>query len=150
MKALEPNSHEFFSRTFHFVSSDTPNKNKVKEASSDNKSNNSTLIEELIQTQTDVLLCNKSLQEFVQSFVNFVKSSSLTDLPLRIAVAEVLFKTNSNKEDAASLIVDGGLNGRKVTLDNCLHAAKFLEGLGTDAKERWISDVKLRFPLATI
>jgi len=81
------------------------------------------------------------------------KSDALTDLPKRIAVAKGLIATNvGTVKEASSLIIDGGLEGRKVSVDTCRDALRCLTFLGSDAedaKTEWVAKVKEKFPLMT-
>jgi len=69
-----------------------------------------------------------------------------------VAVAEALITANIEPvESASQLILDGGMNGRQVTIDSCRDALAFFVKLGEDAlpvKKLWLAQVKERFPLA--
>ena len=108
-------------------------------------------VREVIMDDFPVLIANMSVDEFVSAAVERVKQDTLTSLSSRIDVATVLVKTqNGSVKDAASLIVDGGLNGRGVTIESCRAALECLKGFGdeaSDAKEKWVVAVSERFPL---
>jgi ribonuclease PH len=91
------------------------------------------------------------LVDFVLSAFEQTKRDPLTSLATRIEVAKALVKTKTaSVSDAASLIVDAGLNGRGVTVSSCREALKTLKSFGDEAGNataKWISIVTERFPL---
>lgn len=144
-RALDPNSSELFERIFEFASQSSVNEETNGDA-------NKAIVKDILTKETKTLLGGKSVAEFlIESFCR-VKNHSLTDLPTRVAVmkALVLSKTGT-VEDATSLLLNGGLEGRKVSVVNCRKAIKCLTLLGgdlDDAKKQWITQVKAKFPLA--
>jgi len=138
---IDPESSELFSRIVDFAI----NGPKGETAHS--------AVSEVILSEIPVLLGGKTVSEYVSSAANKVKSDVLTNLPTRIAVAEALVSTNiGTPGDAATLIVDGGLDGRMASIKNCRLALKCITKLGdstTDARDVWISKVKERFPQVT-
>jgi hypothetical protein len=108
-------------------------------------------VREIISDELPVLLNSQSVDDFVSTVVEQVKQDSLSSLATRIDVAKVLVtQKNTSVADAASLIVDGGLSGRGVTIDSCREALVALKGFGDDAadsKEKWVAVVSERFPL---
>lgn len=108
-------------------------------------------VREIISDELPVLLNSQSVDDFVSAVVEKVKQDPLSSLSTRIDVAKVLVtRKNATVVDAASLIVDGGLSGRGVTIESCREALVALKGLGddaTDSKEKWVAAVSERFPL---
>jgi hypothetical protein len=98
-----------------------------------------------------VLLGDLSLTDFVLAAFQQTKQEPLASLDTRIEVAKALVKTNTaSVSDAASLIVNGGLSGRGVTVTSCRKALNTLKSLGDEASNAtatWISMVMERFPL---
>lgn len=115
------------------------------------KADQPTAVQEIISDELPVLLNNASLDSFVSAYVDKVKQDLLSSLSTRVDVAQVLVATKrASVADAASLIVDGGLNGRGVTVESCREVLAALNGFGdeaTKAKEQWIVAVSERFPL---
>jgi len=88
----------------------------------------------------------------VKSKAQQVKADALTDLPTRIAVADALTRIQHPTLDAITLITDGGLQGRQVTVPNCKKALKFLTSLGEEASQArniWLTGIQSKFQLAT-
>lgn len=108
-------------------------------------------VREVISDELPDLLNNLSVDELVSSRVEQVKQDALCSLATRLDVAKVLVATKSGSvSDAASLIVDDGLDGRGVTIESCQEALVALKSFGgdaKDAKEKWIVAVKERYPL---
>jgi len=108
-------------------------------------------VREIIADELPVLLNSMSVEEFVSAAVEQVKQDALTSLASRFDVAKVLVKTKDGSvKEAASLIVDGGLNGRGVTIESCGEALVTLKCFGEEAsgaKEKWVVAVSERFPL---
>mmetsp|Transcript_20010 Transcript_20010/g.29024 ORF Transcript_20010/g.29024 Transcript_20010/m.29024 type:complete len:901 (+) Transcript_20010:308-3010(+) len=140
-KAIDKESNELFTRIVDFVQ-------KVESEKEANP-----IIKEVLASETTTLLEGKSLSDFVSEAASRAKSDALTDLPKRIAVAKGLIATNvGTVKEASSLIIDGGLEGRKVSVDTCRDALRCLTFLGSDAedaKTEWVAKVKEKFPLMT-
>ena len=98
------------------------------------------------------LLEGKSITEYLTDAYTRVRNDPLTDLPMRVAVMKALLLSNTGTPEAAtSLILDGGLEGRKVSVANCRKAISCLNSFGEsveEAKECFISKLKDKFPLA--
>ncbi|KAL3918249.1 MAG: hypothetical protein SGILL_004327 [Bacillariaceae sp.] len=92
-----------------------------------------------------------SATEFVSGVAKEARSDPLASLPLRCAVAEALVTTKlETPASAAKLVVEGGIDGRGVTIDSCRHALATLKGLGAEASssaEEWTSLVKRKYPM---
>ena len=105
----------------------------------------------IMSNELPTLLNNMSLADFVSSTVDQVKQNPLASLAARIDVAKVLVETKcSSVQDAASLIIEGGLDGRGVTVESCRQALAALKSFGdgaTVAKGKWVVAVSERFPL---
>ena len=98
---------------------------------------------------------NKTISEFVSEAYECIKKNPLTDLPMRVAVMKALITTNTGTlKDAISLVMDGGLDGKKVSISNCKKAIQCFDSLGKDAKDakdaklKFISMVREKFPVA--
>jgi hypothetical protein len=105
----------------------------------------------VITSELPSLLGDGSLANFVLAAFEQTKRNPLASLATRIEVAKALVKTKTaSVSDAASLIVDGGLNGRGVTVTSCRQALKTLKFFGDEtgnAIAKWVSIVTERFPL---
>jgi hypothetical protein len=97
---------------------------------------------------TSSLLEDKTVTEFVSASRKRVISADAS-LDMRIAISKALVSTGAGTLlEASSLIVDGGLNVRNATVENCREALRCLSNFGEEeAKAKWISLVKKCFPL---
>ena len=139
-RALDPESGDLITRIVDFaLKIDTSLKTNVA------------AVQLVVSKELPKLLDGKSVDDFVKAARDKVLNDPLTTLPTRVAVAKALVSTKtSSVADAASLIVNGGLQGRGVFVESCRAALTALRGLGSeadDATSQWISDVKQRFPL---
>lgn len=139
-RALEPENSEVFTRTVGFVQ-------KATSAEGAHAA-----VKDVLSGETATLLGGKSVSDFVLKAAGKAKKNPLTCLSMRIAVAEALVSTKAGSvADASSLIVDGGMDGRGVSVDCCREALKCLTGFGDRAskvKEKWAGLVRERFPFA--
>ena len=107
----------------------------------------------VIESESAKLLNQRSVNEFVSEVSNQVKLETTSNLPTRIAIAQSIMKVDpSSVEEAARIIVDGGVNCRGASVDSCRTATKVLQDLGDGADaatKQWIAIVKERFPLMT-
>jgi hypothetical protein len=108
-------------------------------------------VRQVITSELPSLLGDGSLVKFVLAAFEQTKRDPLASLATRIEVAKALVMTKTaSVSDAASLIVDGGLSGRGVTVTTCRDALKTLKSFGDEpgnATAKWISIVMKRFPL---
>jgi peptide alpha-N-acetyltransferase len=108
-------------------------------------------VKNVIMDEIPTLLGGMSVSEFVVDLAKKARDDPTTSLPNRIATSKCLVLTKSESTDsAAKIIVDGGIDGRGVTVESCREALTVLKGLGTEASnstEKWLSIVKERFPL---
>lgn len=105
----------------------------------------------VVTEESTKLLDGKPVSSFVTDLANKARVDPSTSLPVRVAIAQslVLSKTET-AASASSLIVEGGISSRGVTVESCRFALDTLKGFGTDASEpttQWISLVNDRFPL---
>jgi len=137
-KAIDSHNSQLFTRIVDFVLKKTPDGDCPA------------AVREVISSQTKAILGGKTVSEFVSDARSKVVGDALSSLDTRIAVAKCLLLTGAGtSSDAASLIVDGGVRVRKANIENCREALKCLTDLGVEeAKSKWISLVKERFPLA--
>jgi hypothetical protein len=138
-RALDAQSSALFARVVDFASK------------ADGLGTDQAAVREVISDELPMLLNNMALADFVSAAVDQMKQDPLASLAARMAVAKVLLKTNNaSVQDASSLIVEGGLDGRGVTVESCREALVILKGFGdeaTDAKGKWVAAVLERFPL---
>lgn len=138
-RALDAQSSALFARIVDFASK------------ADGLGTDQAAVREVILDELPVLLNTLSVDDFVSAAVEQVKQDPLASLASRIDIAKVLVKTKSaSVKDAASLIVDGGLYGREVSIESCRDALVALKGFGDDAtyaKGKWVIAVSERFPL---
>lgn len=135
-KAIDPNNSQIFLRIVDLSSKDIPDENCPAD------------VKEVIMTLTSSLLEDKTVTEFVCDSRKRVVSTDAS-LDMKIAIAKALVSTGAGTLlEASSLIVDGGLNVRNATVENCREALWCLSKFGVEeAKSKWISLVKKRFPL---
>lgn len=107
----------------------------------------------IIDEEAPKLLGGKSVADFVKAAADRVRLDKLTELPLRTAVAQAMVETKTGSvPEAASLITDGGIDSRNVTVQSCSDALAVLKSFGTDgtqAVESWTNAVRQRFEKAT-
>ena len=104
------------------------------------------VVKEVIDAELPTLLNNhKSVADYVAA----TAADTMTNLPTRVAVANALMLVKKAfAEDAAKLILEGGLDGRGVNVETCRQALAALKSLGaTDAVGKWTAAVMERFPL---
>lgn len=133
-----PNS-EVFSRIVDFAT-------KADTLKGDNP-----VVQEVVESELAALLNGGSISDFVTSAVDHVKKNPLSDLSYRVAIAKAIVSTKtSGVADAASIVIDGGINGRGVTASSCHEALVTLKKFGNEADEavtKWCETVKTKFPL---
>mmetsp|Transcript_30264 Transcript_30264/g.73657 ORF Transcript_30264/g.73657 Transcript_30264/m.73657 type:complete len:909 (+) Transcript_30264:303-3029(+) len=115
----------------------------------------SVMVKDLVNEQyaKNLLGGKASVGDIVKETAALVRTNGKTPLPLRVAVAKasVLVKTES-VPSASSIIVDGGIGSRGVTVKSCRDALEVLAGFGPEASEAsksWKAAVTARFPLLT-
>jgi len=89
--------------------------------------------------------------DFVMRMSETCKSAVETlSLPMRTAIAAALIKTEkASPKEASELIVNGGLNGHGMTVENCAKALTVLQKMGAETGT-WEKIVKEGFPLSTL
>jgi N-alpha-acetyltransferase 15/16, NatA auxiliary subunit len=107
----------------------------------------------IIKEETPRLMENQSVGAFlIAASESIRKEGSTACLPTRTAVAKALVEAKSGSvSDAATLIVDGGISARGVSVQTCQDALAALKAFGAgaaSAAEKWMAQVKERFPLA--
>ena len=136
-RSIDPHSAELFSRTVDFWRKH----NAFGELATATKN----VLEEL----KPKILGNHSVEDFINSGADRIRSDALVDLPFRCAVARALFETKSGSvSDAAALITSGGLEARQASIENCQAASVTLREFGPDgtkAAEAWDKAVQQRF-----
>ena len=106
----------------------------------------------IIKEETPQLMENKSVDQYLASAADKVRGGGATSsLTTRTAVARALVETKAGSvAEASSLILDGGILSRGATVPACQQASKVLKSFGASASssaEKWISQVKDRYPL---
>jgi len=138
-RAIDAQSGELFVRIADFAENAAPEADSHEAA------------KEVLNSELPRLLNGKDVCSFVQDAAASAKSDPLTDLSLRVAIASAMVKTKAgSSSDAASLIVDQGLDGRGVSVKTVKAALDCLTEFGDEAsaaKTKWIEAVKARFPL---
>ena len=138
-RALEPQNGELFTRIVDFSDKASP-----EEDSHD-------AVKEILKDELPKLYDGKDLSQFVRDAAASAKGDASTNLSLRIAIARAIAKTKTGStSDAASLIVDQGLDGQGVSVDTAKAALACLNEFGDEAsaaKTKWIAAIKERFPL---
>ncbi|KAG7359972.1 NMDA receptor-regulated protein 1 [Nitzschia inconspicua] len=138
MKMLDPSSPEFVIRLADFGS-------KLPSFQLDGAAKT------VVTEETSLLFNGKSVAEYITALAKEARTDPKTSLPLRVAIAETLVKTKSEPvSSAATLIVEGGIESRCVSVDACRAALMTLNGFGGEASglaDQWISAVRARFPL---
>lgn len=97
------------------------------------------------------LLKGASAKDYVSEAAKNIRNDQGAALPYRVAVAEGLVKTGLEPAgSAASIIIEGGLDISGVSVESCTAALESMKALGPETRdlvEKWISMVKIRFPL---
>jgi len=139
-KSIDADNSEIFTRTVAFM------EKLVKMEKHGNVH-----VSEVISSESANLLGGKNLSEFISSEAAKAKADPLTALSMKIAIANAMVSSKTGSvADAASLIVDCGLDGRGVTAEICQAALKSLDTFGKEAvsaKETWAKNAEVRFPL---
>jgi NMDA receptor-regulated protein 1 len=109
-------------------------------------------VRSVIAEETPMLLGKQSVSDFIKSASAKIREHPLTDLPMRTAVVKAIADSKSAPiKDAVSLITDGGMDARKVSVDTCHAALDLLKNLGPDAADatnRWTEAIHKHFPQA--
>lgn len=108
---------------------------------------------QVLEEETSKLLGGKSLEEFIKTGAERIRSDGLVDLSYRTAVARASAETKvGSTSEAAALITAGGIDARGVTVETCKDAQDALASFGGDASkavEEWKEAVRLRFPMSS-
>ena len=138
-RALEPQNGELFTRIVDFSDKASP------------EDDSHDAVKEILKDELPKLYDGKDLSQFVRDAAASAKGDASTNLSLRIAIARAIAKTKTGStSDAASLIVDQGLDGQGVSVDTAKAALACLNEFGDEAsaaKTKWIAAIKERFPL---
>jgi hypothetical protein len=137
-QALDPKSSDLIARIVDFATK--MEKSKSEEYPS--------VVKEVIDAELPALLGNhKVVADYVAGAASSV--NDLTSLPTRIAVAEALVLVGkASTTDAAKVIVEGGIDGRRVNVETCKAASSALKTLNANEScAKWDTLVKARFPL---
>ena len=141
-RAIAPHSSEVFARIVDFST-------KLEELR-----NGSEIVKGVLDSEAAPLLENGSLVDFVKKACKLATESDSNALDYRYEVAKALLSTKAGSaSDAASLIVDGGLESKNVSVGTCRKALDVLKSLGpeaSDATNKWTTMVQERFPRASI
>ena len=137
---MDPNDAGLFSRLVDFS------------LSKSTTSSDSTVVKDVLSSVLPGLLDGKSTQDFVSSKAEAVRADKVTPLPLRIAVANAMVRTEvASAADAAKIILDGGIDSRAVSVETCREALVALRTFGaSDGATKWLEITKARFPLANL
>ena len=138
-RALDPQNGELFTRIVDFSDKASP------------EDDSHDAVKEILKDELPKLYDGKALSQFVRDAAASAKGDASTNLSLRIAIARAIAKTKTGStSDAASLIVDQGLDGQGVSVDTAKAALACLSEFGDEAsaaKTKWIAATKERFPL---
>ena len=138
-RALDPQNGELFTRIVDFSDKASP------------EDDSHDAVKEILKDELPKLYDGKALSQFVRDAAASAKGDASTNLSLRIAIARAIAKTKTGStSDAASLIVDQGLDGQGVSVDTAKAALACLSEFGDEAsaaKTKWIAAIKERFPL---
>jgi N-alpha-acetyltransferase 15/16, NatA auxiliary subunit len=92
----------------------------------------------------------KTVLEYIGEVKSKIMQNAETDLPLRTEVAKALVQIgNGSVDEACSIIVDGGMDSRRVSLSTCREAYDVLTSFGDEAQtatKLWMEKVQYRFP----
>ena len=108
----------------------------------------SNTVQAVLHEEAPKLFKDKSVNDFIQSRASIVREEKATNLQLRTAVCRALVNHNiGSREDALSMVLADGMNGRGVSMDTCRETLEVLQQLGDDAAIRdWTDQVEKRFP----
>ena len=138
-RALDPQNGELFTRIVDFSDKASP------------EDDSHDAVKEILKDELPKLYDGKALSQFVRDAAASAKGDASTNLSLRIAIARAIAKTKTGStSDAASLIIDQGLDGQGVSVDTAKAALACLDEFGDEAsaaKTKWIAAIKERFPL---
>ena len=138
-RALDPQNGELFTRIVDFSDKASP------------EDDSHDAVKEILKDELPKLYDGKALSQFVRDAAASAKGDASINLSLRIAIARAIAKTKTGStSDAASLIVDQGLDGQGVSVDTAKAALACLDEFGDEAsaaKTKWIAAIKERFPL---
>jgi N-alpha-acetyltransferase 15/16, NatA auxiliary subunit len=136
LKNLDPDAPEYLTRLVYFGTT------------MGSFTDESAVVKDVIKTEMDKLLNGKSLEAYVSDTAASAKNGS-TSLPRRIGIALSLFRSNPKAtEEAASIILDGGVDTEGVSVETCKSASDALTKINAQsAKKEWTSIVKAKFPL---
>jgi hypothetical protein len=141
-RSISAESAEIFSRTVDFAG-------RLKDFKDVSSPAQMVLSEEFPR-----LLEQQSVADFILNTATIIRENSLTDLPMRVAVVRAAVDTKTiPTQEAVSLILDGGMNCRKVSVENCKEALALLKCLGNNAvvsTQQWLDAFKKRFPSAAV
>jgi hypothetical protein len=141
-RSISAESAEIFSRTIDFAK-------KLKDFKDVSSPAQKVLAEEFPR-----LLEQQSVANFILNAATKIRENSLTDLPMRVAVVRAAVDTHTMPtQEAVSLILNGGMNCRKVTVENCKEALSLLKSLGNDfadSTQQWFDAFQKRFPSAAV
>ena len=140
MKKLDPECSELFLRTVDF-------------AGKTNDFDDSPGVSLIVLTdEFPVLLGNQSVADYIDQAIATIRNEPLTALPMRTATVKAIVDTKHGPvKEAIPLIINGGIDARKATVENCLEALTVLKSLGAeaaDATQQWTEYVVKRFPSA--
>mmetsp|Transcript_37951 Transcript_37951/g.56421 ORF Transcript_37951/g.56421 Transcript_37951/m.56421 type:complete len:965 (-) Transcript_37951:121-3015(-) len=143
-RAIDAEDAGLFERTVDFCTKKDGIASKMNETA-----------KQVLERQTLLLLePSKSVKEFVGSAKEKIKSDPLTSLPFRAAVAAAsVAHCGSSVADASTLVLDGGIDARGVSVDACRDVLETLrtmtkkDGSSKAECDAWIDVVKKRFPL---
>jgi NMDA receptor-regulated protein 1 len=109
----------------------------------------SAAVRSVIAEEAPVLLGMNSLDAFVKDAAALIRNNPITGLPTRTAVVKALTDANIESiRDAVSLITNGGMEARDVSVATCLAALDLLKSFGAeaaDATKEWQDAVRRRF-----
>lgn len=136
-KTIDPDSSEVFSRIVDF-------------ASQMYTFDMVDAVKSVVTEEGPALWSRKPVADFLNDAAATIKQIRLTDLPMRSEVAKSLVLTKTGTvADAASLITNGGIDSRKVSISSCIYAYSVLKSFGDEAEESlklWTTAVQQRFP----
>lgn len=139
-KSIDATNSELFSRIVDFAQRQLPT-----EGGND-------AVKEVLLSEKNTLLGGKPINDVVSDAASNAKADPLTCLTMRIEVAKALVSVKlGSVTDACLIIINGGMNCRGVTIENCKKAIKCLDQFGEAAagsKSKWLSLVKEKFPFA--
>jgi NMDA receptor-regulated protein 1 len=109
------------------------------------------VIKDIVTEQFTNLLNGKSVEDIVKETASQARADEKTPLSLRVAIAKALISANTEPVvSASSIVVDGGIKSRGVTVESCRQALEALKGFGKDASDatkQWKATVTTHFPM---